>query len=141
MNGTILVAVNDSSAAFTAVEVAAEQARRLGARLRAVIVIEGGEIDRHLDASATLARRRELAADAVLNHVVAVGVAAGVDVAGHRRSGRVAAEILEEARAVNATLIVMARVDRPGHAIPSIGSHTLRVLEFSRIPVLVVPAP
>jgi len=140
MTGTILVAVNDSSAAFRAVEVAVDHARSLGARLRAVMVIQDGEIDRHLDGTATLARRRELAADAVLNHVIAVGEAAGLDVAGHRRTGKIAAEILEEARAVEATLIVMARVDRPGHAIPSIGSHTLRVLEFSRIPVLVVPA-
>ncbi|MDJ0348010.1 universal stress protein [Cryobacterium sp. PH29-G1] len=141
MSGTILVAVNDSPAAFTAVDVAVDQARRLGARLRAVMVIEDGAIDRHLDPTVALARRRELAADAVLNHVIAVGLASGIDVAGHRRTGKVAAEILEEARAVDATLIVMARVDRPGHAIPSIGSHTLRVLEFSRIPVLVVPAP
>ena len=139
MSDTILLAVNDSPAAFAAVEVAIDQARRLGARLRVVMVIEDGAMDRHLDGTAALARRRELAADAVLNHVVAVGMAAGVDVAGRRRTGRVAAEILEEAREVNATLIVMARVTRPGHAIPSIGSHTLRVLEFARIPVLVVP--
>jgi len=140
VSDTILVAVNDSPAAFAAVEVAVDHARRLDARLRAIMVIEVGVMDRHLDASETMATRREQAADAVLNHVVALGTAAGVDVVGCRRAGRVAAEILEEARAVNASLIVMARVDSPGHAIPSIGSHTLRVLEFARIPVMVVPS-
>jgi len=139
VNDTILVAVNDSPAAFAAARVAVEQARRLEARLRAVMVIEVGEMDRHLDASATMTKRREQAADAVLNHVIALGAAAGVDTTGCRRTGRVAAEILEEAGQADATLIVLARVDRPGHAIPSIGSHTLRVLEFARIPVLVVP--
>jgi nucleotide-binding universal stress UspA family protein len=140
VNDTILVAVNDSPAAFTAVEVAIDYARRLGAGLHAVMVIEAGEMDRHLDGTAALARRRELAADAVLNHVIALSAAEGIGVTGHQRAGRVAAEILEEARTVGASLIVMARVDRPGHAIPSIGSHTLRVLEFATVPVLIVPS-
>jgi len=56
-----------------------------------------------------------------------------------QRSGRVAAEILAEAREIKAALIVVALVDRPGSATPYIGSHTLRVLEFSGVPVMVVP--
>jgi hypothetical protein len=38
-----------------------------------------------------------------------------------------------------AALIVVALVDRPGSATPYIGSHTPRVLEFSGVPVMVVP--
>jgi nucleotide-binding universal stress UspA family protein len=139
VSDTILVAVNDSPAAFKAVQVAVEYALRLGARLHAVMVIEAGELERHLDGTAVLARRRELAAEGVLRHVAALGAEAGVDVSRSRRTGRVAAEILEAAREVDATLIVMARVDRPGHAIPCIGGQTLRVLEFAGVPVLVVP--
>lgn len=139
MNEVILVAVNDSPASFDAAVTAVDCARLRGARLHAVMVIEAGALDRHQDANSTLSRRRDLAADAVLNHVAALGREAGVDVVGHRRTGRVAAEIINEAREVGATMIVMARVDRPGHAIPSIGGHTLRVLEFSAVPVLVVP--
>ncbi|MDJ0322699.1 universal stress protein [Cryobacterium sp. PH31-AA6] len=139
MSDTILLAVNDSPAAFTAVDAAVDQARRLGARLCAVMVIEESEMDRHLDETEPLARRRELAAEAVLNHVLTVATRAGVEVTARRRNGRVAAEILAEAHEVHATMIVMARVDRPGHAMPFIGSHTLRVLEFARVPVLVVP--
>ncbi len=140
MKETILVAVSDSPAAFTAAEVAIDHARRLGARLRAVVVVEGGDTERRLRESDVLATRWEAGADAVLRHVASLGEAAGVEVTGVRRSGRVAAEILAEARAADAAMIVMARVDRPGHAIPSIGSHTLRVLEFASVPVLVVPA-
>ncbi|MDH6235357.1 universal stress protein [Cryobacterium sp. CG_9.6] len=141
MSDVILVAVNDSSAAFAAVTVAIEHARRLDARLHAVTVIEGGEMERHLAAHDLLADKRRAAADAVLRHVAVRGSSAGLMVTVRQRSGRVAAEILEEAHAVQAIMIVMGRVERPGHVIPSIGSHTLRVLEFTSVPVLVVPLP
>lgn len=141
MSDVILVAVNDSRAAFRAAEVAVDYARRLDASLRVVTVREAGALDRHpgaIDPDA-LARHADLAAEAALRHVAALGAAAGVQVSLSHRSGRVAAEILAEAREVKASLIVVALVDRPGSASPYIGSHTLRVLEFSGIPVLVVP--
>lgn len=140
MSTTIVVAVSDSPAAFTAAEAAIEQARRLGARLRAVIVLPEGGPDRRLKDYDARPPRREGDAAVVLKHVVAMGEAAGVEVTGVKRRGRVAAEILAEAREARASMIVMARVDRPGHAIPTIGSHTLRVLEFATVPVLVVPS-
>ncbi|QCB97755.1 universal stress protein [Arthrobacter sp. PAMC25564] len=141
MSDVVLVAVNDSRAAFRAAEVAVDYARRLGASLRVVTVREPGALDRHPDSiePAVLARHAELAAEAALSHVAALGTAAGVEVSFSRRSGRVAAEILAEAREIKATLIVVALVDRPGNATPYIGSHTLRVLEFSGVPVMVVP--
>lgn len=141
MSDVILVAVNDSRAAFRAAEVAVDYARRLGASLSVVTVRDPGALDKHPGAidPAALARHTDLAAQAALNHVAALGAAAGVEVSFSRRSGRVAAEILAEARAVKATLIVVALVDRPGGATPYVGSHTLRVLEFSGVPVMVVP--
>jgi len=141
MTGTILVAVNDSSAAFAAAQVAIEYAKRWDSRLCVVTVIEDGELGARFDSIATADARRESAAEAVLTHVAALGVSAGVTVEKRKRAGRVAAAILEEARAVNASLIVMATVDKPGHIIPSLGSHTLRVLEFATVPVLVIPNP
>jgi nucleotide-binding universal stress UspA family protein len=140
VTGTILVAVSDSPAAFKAAGVAADYARRLGASVRAVVVIESGVLDKHLNGTAETAHRRQLAAEAALRHVAALCATAGVEVTGSQRAGTVAAEILEEARAVDAMLIVMACVDRPGRALPYIGSQTLRVLEFAEVPVLVVPA-
>ncbi len=141
MSEVILVAVNDSRAAFRAAEVAVDYARRLGAALRVVTVREHGALDRHPGAidPAALARHADLASQAALSHVAGLAAAAGVEVSFGQRSGRVGAEILAEARAVKAALIVLALVDRPGSATPYIGSHTLRILEFSDVPVLVVP--
>lgn len=141
MNDVIVVAVNDSRAAFKAAEVAVDYARRLGANLRVVTVREPGTLDKHPGAidPAVLARHADLAAEAALRHVAALAAAAGVQASPTRRTGRVAAEILAEAREVNAFLIVVALVDRPGSATPYIGSHTLHVLEFSGVPVMVVP--
>ncbi|GAA4024559.1 hypothetical protein GCM10023063_00700 [Arthrobacter methylotrophus] len=141
MSDVILVAVNDSRAAFRAAEVAVDYARRLNASLRVLTVQDARALERHpgsIDPTA-MARSSDLAADAALRHVAALATAAGVEVSPAHRSGRVAAEILAEARDVGAALIVVALVDRPGSATPYIGSHTLRVLEFSGVPVLVVP--
>lgn len=139
----VLVAVNDSAAAFAAAEAAVAYAVRLGAHLRVVTVVDpalspatGREND-----VATVAGQREAEADSILRHVAALGTKAGLVVATSRRTGKVAAEILDEARVVAADMIVMALVDRPGHAVPKVGSHTMRVLEFATVPVLVVPGP
>lgn len=141
MGEVILVAVNDSQAAFRAAEVAADYARRLGASLRVVTVKDEAALGKQPGSpdSAALARHADLAAEAAFRHVAALGAAAGVEVSLAHRSGRVAAEILAEAREVDAALIVVALVDRPGSSAPYIGSHTLRVLEFSTVPVMVVP--
>jgi nucleotide-binding universal stress UspA family protein len=138
---TVLVAVNDSTPAFAAAATAVEYAERFGARVRAVTVMEPWPADRaHVGAELIDVRhRREQAGDAALRHVVALGTAAGVEVSGVRREGVVAVEILDEAADAGAGLIVLARVSRPGHALPYIGSQTLRVLEFAAVPVLVVP--
>lgn len=141
MSNLVLVAVNDSRAAFRAAEVAVEYARRLGASLRVVTVRDPGALARHPGSidPAALARHSDLAVEAAFRHVGALASGAGVDVSFGQRSGRVAAEILAEARDVEASLIVVALVDRPSSGTPYIGSHTLRVLEFSGVPVLVVP--
>lgn len=64
---------------------------------------------------------------------------AGVQTSLRRRSGRLAAEILAEVREAEAFPIVVALVNRPGSATPYIGSPTLRGLEFTGVPVMVVP--
>ena len=140
--GTILVAVHDSPAAFRAADVAITLAREVGAELHALTVADPSRGLGTLPGSAnTGARDLERAADASLRHVVSRAAAAGVEVTEHRRTGHPAACILEEAQAVGATLIVMAVVDHPRHPNPYVGTQTLRVLEFSTVPVLVVPVP
>jgi nucleotide-binding universal stress UspA family protein len=139
MTDVILLAINDSPAAFHAAEVAVAVARRLSTRLRAVSVV--AEAAQHiLDRSPERTRQGELSAQAALRHVTALGTAAGVDVVTVLRFGDVAAEILDEALTCEADLILMARVGRPGHVMQHLGSTTQHVLEFATVPVLVVPA-
>ncbi|MGN8247073.1 universal stress protein [Cellulomonas soli] len=150
---TFVVAVSDSAAAFGAAAVAVTHALRWGARLHLVSVVEDSDLRLRLDAPHGPAPgttsgptpdtddRRVLAATAALTHVSALCAAAGVPCTAVRRRGHVAEQVLAEVRAVDATLVVMARVDRPGHALPYLGSQTERVLEFATVPVLVVPVP
>ena len=138
MTDTILVAVNDSPAAFHAAFVAVGLAHRLGSRLRAVSVVTPGSV---ADGIADLPSSGVLAARAALRHVDVLGRTAAIEVDVIVRFGTVAAQILDEALACDATLIVMARGGRPGHILPHLGSTTQHVLEFSTVPVLVVPAP
>ena len=141
MIDVVLVAVNDSTPAFAAAAVAVDLARCVGARVHAVTVLEPWPEGRSSGAAALLdvRHRREQAAEAALRHVAALGASAGVEVTGVRRDGAVAVAVLDEAAAVRADLVVLARVSRRGHALPDIGSETLRVLEFATVPVLVVP--
>ncbi|HZK06343.1 MAG TPA: universal stress protein [Actinomycetaceae bacterium] len=139
-NNVILLAMSDTPPAFRAAEVAIRYGRDLGAEVRVITVIPEGEpeVGRFSAHAQGAGRVREVAA-AVLKHVTMLGEDAGVAVTGVQRTGRIAAEILAEARRTSPRMIVMAGVDSPGHAIPTIGSHTLRVLEFATTPVLVVP--
>ncbi len=140
---TVLVAVNDSPAAFAAAEVAVALAAQLGAQLRVVTVIDpaSSPVDRRHTTATSRTAERETEANSILKHVVALGASTGLAVTTSLRTGKIAVEILDEAHAVAADMIVLASVDRPGHAIPKVGSHTMRVLEFASVPVLVVPVP
>jgi nucleotide-binding universal stress UspA family protein len=137
----IVVAVTDSPAAFAAARVAIEYCLRVGATLRAVTVLEpAGLVEQRVDVDPlVLADRRELSARAALSQVSRTAARAGIEMEGVVRRGRVSAEILAEARTAHAVLIVMARVSRVDRALASVGSHTLRVLEFADVPVLVTP--
>ncbi|WES65293.1 universal stress protein [Microbacter sp. GSS18] len=134
----ILVAVHDSTAAFEAADAAIALAARLGARLRAVAVVDPEPVTGGPHPTTALVHLED-GADAALRHVVRVADEASVPATTTRRHGRIAREILAEARECSADLVVMAVVDRPGHAIPRVGSHTLRVLEHAEVPVVVVP--
>ncbi|MDN4471941.1 universal stress protein [Demequina zhanjiangensis] len=139
MNGPVLVAVNDSDASLRAADVAADLAARAGSALRAVAVVEPDGAGPDPDVEEALLRGREQACSAALTHVLRLGASHEVEASVVLRRGRIAAEILAEATDCGADMIVVGRMERPGHVIPAIGSHTLHVLEFARTPVLVVP--
>ena len=72
----------------------------------------------------------------MMNRILAAGVAATET----QTHGRHAFEaILDAARQWNADLIVMGRSDERGPGRPYVGSQTEHVLEFTEVPVLVVP--
>lgn len=123
MMNRILVAVDDSPPALAAARLAIELARVWSAELDIVAVAEEGTDS-----------------EALLRHVGVEADAAGVVVTETQAHGRHAFEaILATAREGNADLIVMGRSDERGPGRPYVGSQTEHVLEFTEIPVLVVP--
>ncbi|WP_298229887.1 universal stress protein [Gryllotalpicola sp.] len=147
MSGIVLVAVHDSATAFAAAERGIALAKALGARVHAVEVVEPPAAPASRTAPGVPpgtaradADTAPLVRDGVLRHLERVAAAAGVPFTSEARRGLVAPSLLDAAAEVGADYIVMARVDRPGHTIPGIGSRTLRVLEFADVPVIVVPA-
>ena len=122
----MLVAVDDSAPALAGATVAVGMARTLSARVRFVCVVEPGRD-----------------ADAVLRHVAAIADLEGV------RADSVALfdgshpyeTLLDAAAEWGADLIVMGRSDAGPRGGPHVGSQTEHVLEFTEIPVLVVPEP
>lgn len=144
MFGRILVAVHDSPAALAAVHVAVDLAASSGAHIRFVHVTGDGELARvlaKLGRDGQLADTRRSAADSLLRHVTAEARRAGVQADSARLTGAPAALLLAAARDWDADLVVIGRSDvrRAGSAY--VGAVTRGVLEFSEIPVLVVPVP
>ncbi|WP_062316667.1 universal stress protein [Demequina maris] len=137
---TVLVGINDSAASFAAADVAIAHARRTGATLRLVAVVDHEGAAHGLAAEEALIRGHERACEAALAHVTRRAEEAGVATEAVLHHGRIASRLLAEAAACGASMIVLGRMERPGHVLPGIGSHTLHVIEFARVPVLVVPA-
>jgi len=143
---TILVAVDDSTAAFRAAATAVDLAAALGARLVAVSVVDGADVRAPVGPAARVGPTADDAAaglataSAVQRHVRRLAERAGVEVDLRTVHGRVAEEVLDQARGVGADLVVVGRVDRPGVRIAHVGRTAEQVLEFSEVPVLVVPA-
>jgi nucleotide-binding universal stress UspA family protein len=122
----ILVAIDDSSPALAAAALAIELASTPTTALRFVTVIEPGR-----DPDAILRHVRGLARDRGISPTLSA-----VD------DGDTAFEaILIVAQEWRADLIVMGRSDKRRPGGHYVGSQTEHLLEFTDIPVLVVPAP
>jgi nucleotide-binding universal stress UspA family protein len=125
MMNRILVAVDDSPPSMRAAAAATELAGEQGAELHFVAVSEPSTD-----------------ADQALNHVAALADAAGVPSRTTLTDGGHAFEVLLSiAHDWGADLIVMGRSDNRRPGVPYIGSQTEHLLEFTDIPVLVVPYP
>lgn len=119
----ILVAVDDSAPALAAARFAADLARTLSAELNFVTIVEPGrDPDVILQHVATLARDAQV--DALLTAVC-----------GHHPFET----LLAAASDWGADVVVMGRSDKRPTGRPYVGSQTEHLLEFSDIPVVVVP--
>jgi nucleotide-binding universal stress UspA family protein len=140
----ILVAVDDSRTALAAVHAAVALAPLTGGRLRFVHVMGDGDLIRALarmGRDGKLPAERTRAADSLLRHVSAEAQRAGVEAETASETGEPAARLLAAAREWEADLVVMGRSDVRGAGRAYVGAVTRAVLEFSEIPVLVVPRP
>jgi nucleotide-binding universal stress UspA family protein len=138
----ILVAVDDSPAALVAARLAVDLAGRTGATVHFVHVIGDGELVRALESvgrDGKLDSARSEAADALLRHVAATAARAGVAAETSSLAGEPAELVLAVAQRWDADLVVMGRSDVRGPGEPYVGAVTREVLEFSDVPVLVVP--
>lgn len=142
-NGKVLVATDGSPLSERAVETAAELAKKVGAVLTAVTVVEpypysgvgessavaGGDYQAKVgaEASARLARVKELANKSGLDCRTAM-----------LEDSEVYRGILTAAQQADAGLIVMASKGHHGLTALVLGSETQRVLAHSAVPVLVV---
>lgn len=140
----IVVAVDDSPAAMAAVRTALAIATGTGAHIRFVHVLSDGELVRALTAGKAegpLRERRTRASSALLEHVVRLSRTEGVEADGVSLQGEPAQQILAQASAWPADLLVIGRSDVRGTGRPYVGTVTRHVLEFADDPVLVVPRP
>lgn len=119
----ILVAVDDSAPAFAAADTAIALAAEQRAELHVVCVAE------HDRDAAT-----------VVAHVVDRAEAAGLAPTGTTTDGGAPFEVLlRVAEEWGADLIVMGRSDKRRPGLPYVGNQTEHLLEFTHVPVLVVP--
>jgi len=143
MIARVLVAVEDSATGLQTAVVAIDLAAVLGASLLAVHVLGDGHVEAALRAGRSdrmhVVEDRGTAAAALLHHVAVLAQRAGVVVETRRLEGHAASCILEAAREWSAELVVIGRSERSSSGPHYVGAQTRHVLEFSDVPVLVVP--
>jgi nucleotide-binding universal stress UspA family protein len=120
----ILVAVDDSAPALAAGAFAIELARSLAAELHVVTVAEAGRDP-----------------DVILRHIGAAASAAGLSptITAVSDGTHPFEALLAAAVAWRADLVVMGRSDTRRTGRPYVGSQTEHLLEFTEVPVVVVP--
>jgi nucleotide-binding universal stress UspA family protein len=124
---TVLVAVDDSAAGFAAARQAIALTAALHGRLVAVTVVAATGPPAHPPGAGPL------------RVVAGLARACGVPVELRTVRGRVPDQLLGQVREVSAAYLVVGRAHRPGAGLPHLGRTAEQVLEFSDVPVVVVP--
>ncbi len=123
----VLVVVEDSTGGLAAGRAGIEICRRLGAEIRGVAVERSDP------------RSASSSVGDVLAHLKETCRRAGVSAEVVQAQDGPAQAILAQARDFGAELIVIGRSDNHGTGQPFISPYVQRVLEFSEVPVMVVP--
>jgi nucleotide-binding universal stress UspA family protein len=134
----ILVAVNDSPAGLAAARTAVWLAAETRGTLLAVHVV--GEYAVHHATGGPAPADSERSSTAVLDYVEELAALGGVELVAVMLPGVPARVILEQAAAWGAEMIVLGRSGVRHVGQPFVGSQVLHVIEFTDVPVLVVPA-
>jgi nucleotide-binding universal stress UspA family protein len=140
----ILVAVDDSPAALAAARTALDIARRYQASVRLVHVEQDGALVRALagfDNEETIDERRTQAASSLLRHVLSQAKSSGLSAEAIGLEGDPASTVLAQIGDWKADLVVLGRSWQRGAGRPYLGAVSRQVLEFSEVPVLIVPQP
>lgn len=138
----IMVAVDDSADALRAVDLAVALAALLDAEVRFVHVTADGAFRRALvpgGVESQVQDRLDREVDALLAHVSGRAQRSGVRSSTASHVGEPEAELIGEARTWRADLVVIGRSRSGLLGAPYVGRVTRHVLEFSEVPVLVVP--
>ncbi|CAI9400289.1 universal stress protein [Nocardioides sp. T2.26MG-1] len=142
--GRLLVAVDDSAAALRAVDIALRLATANDADVRFVHVTVDGTLRRALapgGGQGELQDRVGRGVGALLDHVAARARRAGVRYTVESLLGEPEVEVMAEARSWAADVVVIGRAQSGAVGRPYVGHVTRHILEFSDVPVLVVPRP
>lgn len=141
----ILVPVDFSDCSLHALNYAAILARKLGAKLILLHVLEPSiHTDNYLTDSATMDQSNGTliaAARAQLGKLTHRTTTQGLVAEALVRMGRAQSDIADTANATGADLIVMGAHGSGGHNQPLLGGTAERVLRHSPCPVLTVPYP
>jgi nucleotide-binding universal stress UspA family protein len=136
----VLVAVDDSPAGLQAARAAIDLAASQDAAVHAITVLRDHVVERTIGGEASDTQRRvATGARALLAWVAELAESHHVTCDTIARAGDPFRQILDEADAWDADVIVIGRSDRRGPSSPYLGSETAHVLEFTDRPVLVVP--
>jgi nucleotide-binding universal stress UspA family protein len=138
MYETILVPTDGSTAARKAVRHALDLAARTGGSVRALSVVDTGGYASIEASGGAVSGRLRAAAETAVEWVATAARDAGVDVETAVREGSPPAEIVADAEAAGADLIVMGTHGRRGIDRYLLGSVTERVVRTAAVPVLTV---
>ena len=134
-----LLATDGSEYSAGAVRESLRMASKCGARIRAISVVAGGDVELHAMGEQLITKELNTARahlDEVQQQASAAGVACESEAT---QSSQVYQEIVSQAERMQADLIVMGRRGRHGLARLMVGPSTVRVIGHAHCNVLVVP--